>query len=157
VWRWNKGVSTKVIERQPDFSYDLASLKGTAMLKFLSPRRSLLTAATALLIAGLPAAEALAHAEFKTSSPAANSVVAAPASLSITFSEEITLKFSGATITGPDKDAVKTGPGTLNAKTHSVLTVPITDTLKPGKYTVDWHNLSTDGHKLTGNFAFTVK
>ena len=127
------------------------------MFKLSFSRRALLATATALLIAGLPATEALAHAEFKTSTPAANSVVASPASLSITFSEDITLKFSGATITGPDKAAVKTGPATLDAKTHTVLTVPIVDALKPGKYTVDWHNLSTDGHKLTGSFAFTVK
>lgn len=118
-------------------------------------RRVLLAATTAMMVAGLPALEAYAHAEFKASTPAANSSGAAPTSLSITFSEDITLKFSGATVTGPNKSAVKLGAASLSDP--ATLVVPIADALKPGKYTVTWHNLSTDGHKLTGSFAFTVK
>jgi len=121
----------------------------------LISRRTLLAGTSALLFAGLPSAEALAHAEFKASTPVANSVGAPPTSVTITFSEDISLKFSGATITGPEKATVKTGLASLGDS--ATLVVPIIDALKPGKYTVSWHNLSTDGHKLTGSFAFNVK
>lgn len=120
-------------------------------------RRSLLAATSALLVAGLPAGMAFAHADFKSSSPAPNSTVTAPASLSIIFGEDISLKFSGVTISGPDKAPVKTGEASLDAKNPAKLTVPVAETLAAGKYTVEWHNLSTDGHKSKGSFTFTVK
>jgi methionine-rich copper-binding protein CopC len=37
------------------------------------------------------------------------------------------------------------------------LSVPVIGTLQPGIYTVEWHALSTDGHKTTGSYSFTVK
>jgi methionine-rich copper-binding protein CopC len=35
--------------------------------------------------------------------------------------------------------------------------VPVTDELVAGTYTVEWHVLSTDGHKSRGTYGFTVK
>jgi methionine-rich copper-binding protein CopC len=35
--------------------------------------------------------------------------------------------------------------------------VPLSETLAPGAYTVEWHALSADGHKTNGAFTFTVK
>jgi len=37
------------------------------------------------------------------------------------------------------------------------LMVPLAETLSPGAYAVEWHILSTDGHKTNGTYAFTVK
>jgi len=121
-------------------------------------RRTVIAFAAVSLAAMLPASLALAHAEFKSSTPAPNAVLAtSPAGVTITFIEDITLKFSGASVTGPDKAAVRTGPAALDPKNHAVLIIPIVDALTTGRYTVEWHNLSTDGHRLQGSFTFSVK
>ncbi|NLS16333.1 copper homeostasis periplasmic binding protein CopC [Rhizobium sp. P40RR-XXII] len=116
--------------------------------------KKLLLAAAAISIA--LAGQAMAHAHLKSAVPAADGIVkAAPSELDLTFSEGLNLKFSGIKVTGPDKAAVKTGDGTLMNK-DTTLMVPVTDKLAPGKYTVEWHVLSTDGHKTNGTYSFTV-
>lgn len=112
---------------------------------------SLATVATVVL-----AGQAFAHAHLKSSAPADKASVASPSELDLTFTEELNLKFSGVTVTGPDKGEVKLGEGML-MDGDKVLMVPVSDRLAPGSYTVDWHVLSTDGHKTEGNFTFTVK
>ena len=120
-------------------------------------RRAAMAIATALLIAVLPAAEALAHAHLKSSTPTADATVAAPTSLKLSFNERVEPKFSGVNITGPDKAAIKTGDAAIDPKDGNTLVIPISETLKAGTYSVDWHALSADGHKVKGSFAFTVK
>ncbi len=116
--------------------------------------QKMLFAAAALSIAF--AGQAMAHAHLKSAVPAADSTVkAAPSELDLTFSEGLNLKFSGIKITGPGKMAVKTGEASLMDK-DATLMVPVTDKLAPGKYTVEWHALSTDGHKTNGIYSFTV-
>jgi len=102
------------------------------------------------------AGQAFAHAHLKSSVPADKSAVASPGELDLTFTEELNLKFSGVTVTGPDKGEVKLGDVML-MDGDKVLMVPVSDRLAPGSYTVDWHVLSTYGHKTEGNFTFTVK
>lgn len=100
--------------------------------------------------------QVFAHAHLKSSAPAADSAVKlAPSELDLTFSEDLNLKFSGVTVTGPDKKVVKTGAGTL-MDGDKTLMVPVSDKLAPGKYTVQWHALSTDGDKTDGSYSFTV-
>jgi len=112
----------------------------------------LATFAVSLALAG----QALAHAHLKTSAPAADSAVKqAPSELDLTFTESLNLKFSGVTVTGPDKKAVKTGTSSL-MDADKTLMVPVSDKLAPGKYAVDWHVLSTDGHKTNGTYTFTI-
>ena len=121
-------------------------------------RRGLLIVSSAAAAIMLLGRAAQAHAHLASSIPAANAVLdTAPASLSLTFSEAISLKFSGAVVTGPEKVAVKLGAAMLDPKSDKTLIVPISEPLKPGRYSVAWHNLSNDGHRLTGSFAFSVK
>ncbi|AYG63319.1 copper homeostasis periplasmic binding protein CopC [Rhizobium jaguaris] len=102
------------------------------------------------------AGHAFAHAQLKSAVPAADSTVKqAPSELDLTFSEGLNFKFSGVKVTGPGKAAVKTGEGML-MNGDSTLMVPITDKLTAGKYTVEWHALSADGHKTNGTYSFTV-
>jgi methionine-rich copper-binding protein CopC len=110
------------------------------------------TALVSIALAG----QAFAHAHLKNSAPADKAAVASPSELDLTFTEELTLKFSGITITGPDKTEIKLGDAMLEDG-GKVLMVPVSDKLAPGSYTVDWHVLSTDGHKTNGTFSFTVK
>ncbi|TAZ47092.1 Cu resistance protein (plasmid) [Rhizobium leguminosarum] len=102
------------------------------------------------------AGQALAHAHLKAAAPASDSTVKqAPSELDLTFTEGLNLKFSGAKLTGPGKAAVKTGEGSL-MDGDMTLMVPVSQKLTPGKYTVEWHVLSTDGHKTNGTYSFTV-
>ncbi|AYG69657.1 MULTISPECIES: copper homeostasis periplasmic binding protein CopC [unclassified Rhizobium] len=120
----------------------------------MPPIKKLLLAAAAISMAF--ADQAMAHAHLKSATPAADGTIkSAPSELDLTFSEGLNLKFSGIKVTGSDKAAVKTGEGMLK-NGDTTLTVPVTDKLAPGKYTVEWHVLSTDGHKTNGTYTFTV-
>jgi methionine-rich copper-binding protein CopC len=110
-------------------------------------------AAVAALIATGPA---LAHAHLKSAVPAPGSTVAAPTEIDLTFSEGVNLKFTGIGVSGPKKEAVKTGEAML-MDGDTMLMVPVQGALAAGTYKVDWHALSTDGHKTNGSFTFTVK
>jgi copper resistance protein C len=112
-----------------------------------------LVALASLTVAG----QAFAHAHLKTSTPADKSTIAsAPTVLTLSFTEGLNLKFSGIRVTGPAAAAVKTRDAALTD--HDMgLSVPVVGTLQPGTYTVEWHALSTDGHKTTGSYSFTVK
>lgn len=103
------------------------------------------------------AGEAFAHAHLKASMPVDKSTVAsAPTALNLSFTEALNLKFSGIDVIGPDKAVVKTGAAALTDK-DTGLTVPVLGTLPAGSYTVNWHVLSTDGHKTSGSFGFVLK
>lgn len=101
---------------------------------------------------------ALAHAHLKSATPADGATVtAAPSELDLTFSEGLNLKFSGVKVTGSGGKAIATGESSLKAGGDTTLVVPLTDPLGSGVYTVNWHALSTDGHKTTGSYRFSVK
>ncbi len=109
--------------------------------------------ATALLLALAVTGAAQAHAELKTSTPAANATVASPASLTLSFTESLTPKFSSATLTKADGSAVA-AKSTASGKT--VTTTPAA-ALTPGVYRVMWAVVASDGHKSSDNYSFTVK
>jgi methionine-rich copper-binding protein CopC len=114
-------------------------------------------AAAAALVVLAPVAPAFAHAHLQTSFPAADSVqTTPPTEIDITFTEGVNIKFTGVTLTGPDNKAVPLGDGMLMGG-DAMFMAPISGTLAPGKYTVDWHALATDGHKTNGTFSFTVQ
>ncbi|CAN7498966.1 copper homeostasis periplasmic binding protein CopC [Rhizobium rhizogenes] len=109
-----------------------------------------------MLALGL-AGQALAHAHLKSAEPADKSTVASsPSELDLTFTESLNLKFSGVKLTGPGKAVVKLGDLGL-ARNGTGLTVPVSEALGAGTYTVEWHVLSTDGHKTNGSYTFTLK
>ena len=102
------------------------------------------------------ATPAFAHAHLAKADPADGTTLAAgPSSLTLGFTEGLSLAFSGIVLTGPS-GAVPLQPATL-APDGTELVVPLVTPLPSGAYSVDWHALSTDGHKTTGHYAFTVK
>ena len=102
--------------------------------------------------------EAFAHAHLKAATPAIDGTVAtAPKELDLSFSEGVELKFTGVKVTGPSSTAVPTGEAKLGSTGDTTLVVPVSGTLSPGLYKVDWHALATDGHKTEGSYTFTVK
>ncbi len=96
-----------------------------------------------------------AHAVLESSSPAANSTVAAaPEQIVLQFNGEV--KFSAQQPRLLDSQAVgiTTGTATLSDAGKRI-TIPIPK-LKVGTYTVVWRVLSTDGHPLPGSLVFNV-
>jgi methionine-rich copper-binding protein CopC len=115
-------------------------------------KKALLTTAFIFLLAS----PAFAHAHLMSEQPADGATVtAAPSLLTLTFSESVALKFTGITLTGP-AGAVTPAAVTLDAD-GTTLSLPLDAPLPAGSYSVAWHALSTDGHKTTGTYAFTVQ
>jgi len=108
--------------------------------------------ALTILIAG----QAFAHANLTGADPADKAIVASPDALNLTFNETPNLEFSKVRLTGPEgKDIGMEAPMLMNS--DKTIMVPVSDTLEPGLYTVNWSVLSVDGHKLKGAYTFTVK
>lgn len=112
-----------------------------------------------VFMSSLTAAPAvLAHAHLKQQYPAAEAVMeSAPQALTLSFSEGIEPAFSGITLTGADKQKVATGNAKVAADNNKQLIVPLTTPLTAGRYQVDWHVVSVDGHKTKGSYHFSVK
>jgi methionine-rich copper-binding protein CopC len=88
--------------------------------------------------------------------PAKDSTVSAPTELSVVFSEDLDAKGSSLKLENGGGELVSKDASVLdpaNAK-HMTLKLP---KLAPGIYTVAWVTLSTDGHRLTGKYGFTIK
>ena len=124
----------------------------------MSPIRfTVMVAAMSGLIAGV----AEAHPRLLGTNPAANATVPAPRSIQLRFSERLVGQFSGA-------DVVKLGPGgrpalkiaTMRAKLGAdgrSFTIVPRSPLLPGTYQLAWHAVSTDTHRVQGNYLFRVR
>ena len=108
-----------------------------------------LTAAAALLAA----TGAQAHAHLVKAAPGEKAVVAAPRSIHLEFSEKLEPKFSGVELVKANGAPV---PVTTKAAGKTIDAAPKT-ALGPGEYRVLWRVLSADGHKMKGQYSFTVK
>lgn len=96
-----------------------------------------------------------AHANYVSSTPPANATLtAAPASLAITFSEE--LSSIQITVTGPHGAEVTTSRASIDLAQRTNTSVPLRDD-GAGQYTVVWRNVSEDdGDPNDGSFSFVV-
>ena len=113
-------------------------------------------ALTAALLLG-SASTVLAHAHLVAQVPAADTqVLAAPDALSLTFSEELEIGFSGITLKGPDGANVPTDKPALSPETPKRMMVPLDGAIAPGRYDVEWHVLSKDGHRTQGTYSFSI-
>ena len=114
------------------------------------------------LLAGLLAALcmapiALAHAHYVTSAPAQNATVAtAPASVTITYDDDLDPNATTVTVLGPSGQTVSTGKTTVKVATPKVASVAINGAGN-GAYTVNWHAVADDDKGVTeGSFTFRV-
>src|SRR3954471_5670687 len=120
-------------------------------------RRGLLALVAALLaiaIALVPAGTASAHAELEGSTPADGSIVAqAPRSVTLTFSEGVSVRPDGVRVVDADGTRVDTSHA---AASSSVVRVPLKGNLAKGSYLVSWRVISADGHPVRGAFSFSI-
>lgn len=112
-----------------------------------------LVAAIGLSAAGTAAQ---AHAHLVSATPAADATVSSPKALSLTFSETLEPKFSGVELTTAHGKTVPLATS-VSAKDHMTITGALSAPLAPGGYKVMWHVVSSDGHRMKGAFAFTVR
>jgi methionine-rich copper-binding protein CopC len=127
--------------------------------RFASAGRVLLFAGMALaLVAGLFAGPraALAHAHLESSSPAADSTVdAGLTSISLAFSEDISVDASTAQLDGPSGSVAGVTAAVDRAdRTRMTITTP---PLTAGAYTLHWTAVTEDDNGTTnGTLNFTV-
>lgn len=108
------------------------------------------------------ASGAYAHPKLIMATPAADATVSKADRVELRFSEKLMPAFTGAdlTMTGPGSDAhamVKVASATTFGKDGQTLIVTPSAPLAAGRYSVAWHAVSTDTHRVTGNYTFTVK
>jgi len=116
---------------------------------------SRLPAGLAALAVLATATGAAAHARLIHSDPKAGAVVAAPAVLTLNFSEGIVAaKSSVQVLAGAAPVAV--GKLAVDPKTPRTVTVPLPK-LAPGAYKVHWSMTTEDTHVMQGDFGFKVK
>lgn len=118
--------------------------------------------AVAVMLGALAGAVApvAAHAEYESSDPAAGAVLtAAPAAVTVVFSEEIVQDGSSLAVFGSDGGQVDNGDATLdlNDLDRRTLTVTLRPGLGDGVYRVEHTALAVDGHASDpASFTFEV-
>lgn len=113
---------------------------------------SLIGAAGALL---LVATQAEAHARVVASTPAASATVASPRAITVTFSERVAPAFSGLEVVSAE--GAKFAVATTVSEDGKTVSGRTARPLPAGAYSLNWHAASSDGHRMTGAIAFTVR
>ena len=130
---------------------------GGVSLTLAPARRSaallaLLAGWAVLAVAG--AAPALAHATVVSTDPADGSrLEAAPAKVSITFSEDVAVNSGFLKVVDADGEQVSQGEP---AGTGREVSVPLRSGLGDGSYIVSYRIVSADSHPISGAFSFVV-
>jgi methionine-rich copper-binding protein CopC len=127
----------------------------TLSLRRSWPMALLMGVALMLLSAGIVSA----HADLKTSTPAAGSTVAtAPDKVVAVFTEALKAEGNELKVTDASGAVVDLGDTTLDKSDadRTTLFVSLKSGLGNGSYTVNWKNASTDGHTEAGSFTFTI-
>jgi methionine-rich copper-binding protein CopC len=110
-----------------------------------------LVSSAALVLALVSAAGA--HSLLIASVPTAGAVVSTPPAVALRFNNRIEKKLSQIRLLTPGGE-----PQMLTLRTDGAvdaLEAPL-PSLGPGRYRVEWRVLSTDGHVVSGSFAFDV-
>jgi methionine-rich copper-binding protein CopC len=104
-----------------------------------------------MLIAFSATSPAWAHAKLTSSDPKAGAKVKSPRLIRLVFSESLEPAFSGATLSDGAGKAIS-----VSAAVGSTTITLMPLALKPGAYTVNWHSVGHDTHRVGGSVRFTV-
>lgn len=97
---------------------------------------------------------ALAHAALLQATPPVGSTVStSPREVRLTFSEGVEKSFSAAEVSAANGERI---PARSRVEGSEII-VPLSTRLPPGVYRVNWHVLSVDGHRTSGDFRFEVR
>ena len=119
-------------------------------------RKSLAALFIASSTLAVAAGAASAHAALVQSDPVANSTVAAPKDIKLTFSEKLAPAFSGFELSMSDGMTMKVA--TKVSEDGKTLIGTPTGSFMTGAYKISWHATSSDdGHRMDGSLMFKVK
>lgn len=99
----------------------------------------------------LAATPAFAHIAFQGATIADGAQVRDPAEVKLQFSENLEPAFSGAVLS----DASGKPVAATHAQGGHAITLPSRG-LKPGAYTVSWHGMGHNRHRIAGQLRFSV-
>ncbi len=120
-------------------------------------RNTMAIGTLAALAIGLLATSADAHPKLNSASPAADvSSKVSPTEIKLNFSEDVIAKFSGVEIKDESGQAIPTGVPVTDPKDRKQLVVPLRAPLTAGHYTVTWHAVSEDTHRVKWEYSFGV-
>ncbi len=103
----------------------------------------------------LAASPAAAHARLVSANPAPNSTVTSARTLTLNFSERSVAAFSGFELSNAAGEQIALE--TTVSEDGKTLSGTLARPLAPGTYRVNWHIASSDGHRMTGVYTFTVR
>ena len=111
-------------------------------------------ASAALIVTGTSAA--WAHAELKQATPAVDGTVqAAPAEVTLKFSERLESAFSAVVVRDAVGKRVDKSDGHIDRADRTVMRASL-QPLSPGTYIVEWRALTADTHRTEGAFIFRI-
>jgi methionine-rich copper-binding protein CopC len=114
-------------------------------------------AAALLLQACLLAPSAWAHAKLVAADPVAQAALAAPpATIRLQFNDNVELPFSKIKVVDVKDAATEALAIKLDAAEPKAL-IATMPALPSGSYRVIWSTVTRDGHKVKGEYAFSVK
>jgi methionine-rich copper-binding protein CopC len=114
-------------------------------------------AALAVLAVGALVSSADAHPKLMSVSPAADvSSNVSPKEIRLNFSEDVIAKFSGLELKDEAGKTITTGVLVNDPGDRKQLVVPLPAPLMTGRYTVNWHAVSEDTHRVKGEYSFEV-
>ena len=87
--------------------------------------------------------------------PVGATLVRAPPTLELFFTEPIELRLSGVQLATVAGNPVNAGPASVDPRDPTVLVVPLPP-LPPGRYRASWHVVSVDTHRTEGSYQFEV-
>ena len=123
------------------------------MIRTTLKSRTAIAALLCIFLLAVPAA--FAHTHPVSMTPAANSTVAAPGSITINFSGDLEPKFSSITVTNASGKVVSVAKSVVSSTDAKVMTLALPK-LPAGVYTVKWVAVSVDSHREKDSYKFTI-
>lgn len=112
-----------------------------------------LAAAASVTLVALPSS-ASAHSELAGTVPAVDGVTKGPVrSVSLVFASPIMADLTTVVVTGGGSSGVQVDGQVVEGST---VEASVEGAAKPGRYTVAYRTVSSDGHPITGSFSFAV-
>ena len=118
--------------------------------------RYLLLSAVVLIAIGATAAE-FRHFGLSRSQPEADAIVPSGPEVRLWFTEAAQENSVGVRLLTADSTVVTTAAPARDRNDGKIYSIAVPAPLPGGRYTVAWRGIGTDGHVVTGSFAFTVR
>jgi copper resistance protein C len=117
-----------------------------------------LKTAIGLIVLCFASSAANAHGALEKSAPARDAAVSGDVKeIRLDFSESVIAKLSGIELKDQGGKTITTGAAVNDPKDKKKLVVPLQTPLQAGAYTVNWHAVSDDTHRVKGSYSFKVQ